>query len=247
MRRLIVTLTIGFIIGIIYGLYFKTSIALFYGIGFLVYILIQFVGADAHICPGRCRHRPLQRFIQYIKIFMKGQIILTIIISSIISNTYLIYINYKYYAFYNNIGDTITTAGVVVSDPVEKDYSYQYTVKSTDTKYKDKKFLLYIKKDGGNLLKYGDLIEIQGDFSSPDGQRNYGGFNYREYLKSKGIYGSIFAASNNITVIAHNKSNIILGISNSIKRNIIEKINEILPEQTGSLLAGVLIRRHIKY
>ncbi|MCL2341582.1 MAG: DUF4131 domain-containing protein [Firmicutes bacterium] len=230
MKRLIVTITIGFIIGIIYGLYFKTSIALFYGVGFIFYVLIK------NFIKTRC-----------LKIFITKQIILAIIISSIISNTYLIYINYKYSAFYNNIGDTITTAGVVVSDPVEKDYNYQYVVKSTDAKYKDKKFLLYIKKNGESLLKYGDLIEMKGDFGLPDGQRNYGGFNYREYLKSKGIYGNIFATSNNISVIAHNKSNIILGISNNIKRNIIEKINEILPDRTGSLLAGVLIRGHIKY
>ena len=219
----------GYVIGIIYGLYFKTSIALFYGAGIFGYALIYVVG------------------VRHIKVSIAKQILLIIIISSIVSNTYLMYINNKYNQFYNNADEKATITGVIISDPIEKDYNYQYIIKSTDSKYKDKKFILYVKKDKQSLLEYGDLIKLSGDFRLPDTERNYGGFNYREYLKSKGIYASILATSNNISVIQHSKCNIILETSNKLKKKMLEKINIILPEKTRSLLSGVLIRRYIRY
>jgi len=139
------------------------------------------------------------------------------------------------------MGDIINITGIIISDPIEKEYNYQYIVKSTDEKYKSKKFLLYVKKDKQDLLRYGDLIKVNGEFGLPDIQRNYGGFNYRDYLKTKEIYGSIIANNQNISIISQNKGNIIYTIANSIRDNIIQKIKEILPKESSSLLIGILL------
>ena len=40
-------------------------------------------------------------------------------------------------------------------------------------------------------LEYGEILEIQGNFSEPSEARNYKGFNYKEYLKTLKIYGTI--------------------------------------------------------
>ena len=128
-----------------------------------------------------------------------------------------------------------------MSEPVEKDYNYQYIIKSTDAQYKNKKFILYVKKDKQSLLKYGDLIKVNGTFNVPDVQRNYGGFNYREYLKTKKIYGSILASNQNISVIGENQGNIVLRAANDLRDSITQKIKIILPPNTSSLLIGILL------
>lgn len=113
-----------------------------------------------------------------------------------------------------------------------------YTIKIKTGKYKNKKFYLYTKKS--EKLKYGDLIEINGEYSIPSKARNYKGFDYREYLKTKKIYGSI-KINSNVKIIENNKLNPIFLISNRIRNYIIEKSKILLPEETSGLLVGILI------
>ena len=51
---------------------------------------------------------------KYIKLFVKNSAILLIIISAIVSNTYLLYLNSRYDNFYKNIPNNIDTKAVVV-------------------------------------------------------------------------------------------------------------------------------------
>ena len=57
-----------------------------------------------------------------------------------------------------------------------------------------KRFIIYIKKSKTDL-NIGDIIKFQGKFSKGEVQRNYGGFDYDLYLKTKKIYG-IFKVEN---------------------------------------------------
>ena len=43
------------------------------------------------------------------------------------------------------------------------------------------------------IIVFGDIVKIQGQYVKPQGQRNYKGFDYSLYLKSKKIFGSIRA------------------------------------------------------
>ncbi len=124
-------------------------------------------------------------------------------------------------------------------DCVEKEYTNMYTIKIKSGSYNNKKFYLYTDKE--NKLKYGDLIEINGEYGIPNEARNYKGFNYREYLKTKKTYGSIKVDKNQIKVIEDNKLNLILILSNKIRNYIINKSNNLLPKETSSLLVGILI------
>ena len=83
----------------------------------------------------------------------------------------------------------------------EKEYTNMYTIKIKSGEYKKKKFYLYVKKNEKEKLKYGDLIKINGEYEEPSEARNYKGFDYKEYLKTKKIYGSINVDINKITVI----------------------------------------------
>lgn len=98
---------------------------------------------------------------------------------------------------------------------------------------------MYTKKDENNKLKYGELIQLNGEYILPEGSRNYKGFNYREYLKTKKIYGSI--SCQNIKIISNNNLNKVLIFSNIIKNYIIEISKKLLPNKTSSLFCGIII------
>lgn len=67
----------------------------------------------------------------------------------------------------------------------EKDTTYMNVYLA---KIANKKYLMYIKKSN-KKLNIGDEIEFNGKYSEANGSRNYGGFNYKLYLRSKNIYG----------------------------------------------------------
>ena len=52
------------------------------------------------------------------------------------------------------------------------------------------------------------LITFEGTYTKPPEDRNYRGFNYREYLKTKKIYGTIKAQE--VNVIKENNLNLCL-------------------------------------
>lgn len=63
---------------------------------------------------------------------------------------------------------------------------------SMDSLLKNRKFLLDIKKkDYEQELEYGDIVIFNGIYNKPNGQRNYGGYDYSLYLKTQSIYGTI--------------------------------------------------------
>ena len=67
--------------------------------------------------------------------------------------------------------------------------------------------------------------------------RNEGGFNYKEYLKSLNIYGSVKAK--NIKVIEQNKGNIFMNFTYKISDEIKENIEEFMGEKYSGLLIGL--------
>ena len=143
--------------------------------------------------------------------------------------------NYKYQKFYNQVANDIELEGVVTSNLAEKEYYNSYIVKGKNDIYKNKKFLLYTK----NKIEFGDKIKIKGLFLEPEEQRNFKGFNYKRYLQTQGIYGSI--KSKNIELIKKNDVNILLILSNRLRNSIINNIKIILPNNTEGLLEGILL------
>lgn len=148
------------------------------------------------------------------------------------------YLNIKYNEFYKTPPETINENAIVIKEGVEKEYSYTYIIKIVDGKYKNKKFILNTNKN--NILQYGDLINIKGEYIIPTESRNYKGFNYREYLKSKKIYGTI-KANEKIKIIQNKKLNIFLIKSNELRNIIINKSKALLPTKTANLLIGILL------
>jgi len=216
-KRPVITILIGAIIGIIYGLYLKISIAISIIILSLLLFLIK-----------KYKKRTFYFFAK------RKRIILLIFISILISSLYTVWINSKYEKIYKEIPKNIKTLATIVSESKETEYYYSYEIK-----IQNKKFIMYVKKNYPIKLSYGMSISLEAEYIKPQGERNYKGFNYKEYLKTKKIYGSFKA--NEISVIKENDISILLQHSNKIRNKIIETANNMLPERTRGLLVAMLI------
>lgn len=99
--------------------------------------------------------------------------------------------------------------------------------------YKNDCILVKIKKENSknfnkklntnSKIELGDTIYITGEIINPDIQRNYKGFNYKQYLCSKNIYTTI--KSDNFKIINKNK-NIMYYIKNFIIKSFEDNFNE---------------------
>lgn len=216
-KRPLLTILIGAIIGIIYGLYLETSIA----ITILFLSLLLFF-----ILKNKSK--------SFYFILKRRKIILMFLISIIFSIIYLIFVNSKYQKIYSENPKNVKTYATVVSEPKETEYYYSYEVK-----VQSKKFIMYVKKNSSEKIDYGTQVLLEGEYIEPQEARNYKGFNYKEYLKTKKIYGSFKV--DKFTVIKENNVNVFMQYSNKIRNKIIEVTKEILSDETEGLMIGILI------
>lgn len=222
-------IVIAWILGIILGLYFKTSIALF----FLSLILIDILFRKI------IKNKKIKRY--YKVIFSKEKIII-FAICLCISYFQIQFYEKSFENKYQNIQDEIKVIGTVISNPKEKEYKTQYILKvesiNNNNLYKGTKLLLEIK-DKEKILEYGDKVLLIGEFNLAEEQRNTGGFNYRFYLKTQKIYGILKAE--NIKTIKKDNINIVSKLANKTANKIKEQANILLNEEQAELLTGILI------
>ena len=213
----IVVITIGYIIGIIMGLYCKISIVFLYLCFFIIYLLFRKPNSK------KFKLISFRRYFRYIKIFFTRKVFVILLISSIISNTITIYQNNKINVFlerYN--GQEIQVKARVISNAKIKKYNKMFIIKSGK-----KNFYLNVKKN--EKIEYGDLILIKGTFVKPNSKSNYRGFDYKEYVKTQGIIGTINL--NNVKLISkdHSLFNIIfLKIKDLIQSNFDQNVSNVM-------------------
>lgn len=227
MNRPILVVVIGYIIGIIWGLYLKVSIVSFYMALITIYIIIQLPYQKR-----KFRIFSIKRYFRYLKLIFKINIIITIIISSFISNSIIKYQEKKYENTFQN-GEKIELIAIVTSNKEEKEYYNRYKVKTSSNEN------LYISVDKKTNLEYGDKLQIKGEFQEPQTSRNYKGFNYKQYLKTQKIYGSIKTTS--VKILEKNCANKIMQFSNSVFLKIKENIEKTYSENISNIVLGVML------
>ena len=208
-----------YIIGILIGLYLQISIVFLCLVIFIICIII-------------CLHNINKRWLVFLCILLIGCMHIRLL-------------NKNYEQKYSEVFGEIHIKAIVISEPADKDYKYIYTIKveeiNNDDKYENTKLILDIKKNSlqEEMPKFGDEIEIIGEFEKPNVARNYKGFDYRNYLKSKKIYGTVTA--NKYKVLRNNKIDGLSNIINSIQSNMKENINKVLNEEEAALCIGILV------
>lgn len=97
------------------------------------------------------------------------------------------------------------------------------------------------KTNNNSELKYGDLIYGFGNFEKPSIRRNYKGFDYSQYLKTKNVYMICKTEKNQLKVLKHNSLFVgkmwIINLKNKLKNN----LNLLLPDDTKGLANALLL------
>ena len=200
MKRPILMIAIGYIIGIIEGLYFKESIVSFYIFILVMYVVFRKI--------SKCYHEKIWKIIRYkryIKLYMQKKAVIYMIIAMFLGNIIILKSEKDYLKDYNILNKSlnINIIASVDSMPVKKGKEDIYICKIINIKDndKDKNNILYIKsrkrkiniyvKEVNEKFNFGDIVEINGEYKEPKEERNYKGFNQKKYYKSKNILGDI--------------------------------------------------------
>lgn len=251
MKRPILIAVIGYIIGIIVGLYFKFSMV---PLNILVIaILLMYIKnkkKDFELqkdirTKGKLKKLSfkilsfsfIKRYFRYLKIFLNSKTILVIIIFSSISNSIVMYQNKNYETIYNTLSEkeSLQLTGIVISNKEEKQYYNKYKIQ---TIYKGRNLRFYISVNKNLDLEYGDKIDILGQYTKPNTQKNYMGFDYSEYLKQLKIYGLI--KCKDVKIIEKQKANILFQLSNKISNNIKQNVKKVMRENSSIILGLIL-------
>lgn len=239
-NRTIVIVLMGYIIGIIVGLYFKISIVLFYGLLLIFYLTIKLMRknkkAESKVKIKKLNIFSFKRYFRYVRIHFSKIMIIILIISSIISNSIILFKNKNYKSLYQKFSskEELNIIAKIISNKEKREYSNKYLIKA---KYNGNnvRLYLYTKED----LKYGDIISVIGKYEKPEVKRNYKGFNYQEYLKQLKIFGSI--KSENISIKEKGKINDLFSLSNLVNLKIKENVKKVLDEGYSSIILGLVL------
>ena len=224
-KRPILVITIGYIIGIIMGLYCKINIALIF---IIIYILKKLLHNKKK--EKKFKLISIERYSRYFKIVFTKKVKYIIVVFAIISNTITINQNKKYDQYYDK---NVSKTGIVISNPIEKEYKYVYKVK-----LKDRQIYLNVKKDKKIKLEYGDKIQFTGKFETPKERSNYKGFDYKEYLKTIGICGTVELEK--CEILSKNQNNILRTCVNKIFLKVKNKIENNFPKDTSDVFLGLV-------
>lgn len=160
MKRPILIVVLGYIVGIILGLYYKLSIALFY----LIILLVLFI--------IKKKVNLKSKIIRYSKLIIDKKLLLAFIISSVIANTITIILNFHYEEIYKTeLNDKVTAN--VVSGPIKKEYYTRYKIKIESHSKILNGVTMYLNLKEGSNLEYGDKIVFLGEYVAPEVRRNY--------------------------------------------------------------------------
>lgn len=218
-KRPVCLATVFLVIGMIVELYLQISIAFLAVFGLLIGALL------------------FKKFKQVAIFIYIGILILGMLLIHIVDNNY----EREYKNLLNQELNEIKA--IVVSDGKEKQYQYVYEIEIREingsTKSKGAKCLLNVKKGKIASLDYGACISFNGKFEIPSGARNYRGFDYQKYLKSKKIYGNV-VAKNNIKVISYHNCSWFCNIVHIVRNSITNKIKQLLPENICGVCIGIL-------
>ena len=168
MKRAILIAVIGYIIGIIVGLCFNKSIVLIYFPIIATSFIYKFCNKQK---TKKFQLLSMKRYLRYIKIYFNSNVVILLIISSIISNSIVIFQKKNYEKIYNNLSiqKNLTLTGIIISGKQEKQYCNKYKIK---VNYNNQDLRFYITTNKDIELEYGDKITFSGTYKKPEIQRN---------------------------------------------------------------------------
>lgn len=225
MKRPILTATIGFLIGILGGLYLNMVLFIFL---FNLTILIA-------------RYIQDKKIIRIIKLWLNKSVIILLIVTAVFGYGYIYYIENTYKKIYMLSGK-VEIEGIVVSEPIINEYNKTYELKVhkiNNKKISPKKFSFIVDKKQKDL-EYGACIYCTGEYIKPNSRRNFKGFSYENYLKTKKNYGTIRAIEKSKTKYK-NRISIVRRLSYRLKMKIINSTGTIFTKEEEGVVLGIIL------
>ena len=225
MKRPILTATIGFLIGILGGLYLNMVLFIFL---FNLTILIA-------------RYIQDKKIIRIIKLWLNKSVIILLIVTAILGYGYIYHIENTYKKIYMLSGK-VEIEGIVVSEPKINEYNKIYELKVhkiNNKKISPKKFSFIVDKKQKDL-EYGACVYCTGEYIKPNSRRNFKGFSYENYLKTKKNYGTIRAIEKSKTKYK-NKISIVRRLSYRLKMKIINSAETIFTKEDEGVVLGIIL------
>lgn len=106
------------------------------------------------------------------------------IICIVLASLYTTIKNKEYENKNNQMKEKTEYIGIIINNPVPKEYYTQYTLKIKKAEQENTNITVYLQIKEKQELEYGDKISIKGEYIEADTARNDKGFNYKNYLKS---------------------------------------------------------------
>ena len=177
MKRPIIIILISYIVGILGGLYVNS-------IAFFCFTIIL------AMCLWGIR-KINNKYFRFLRRFLKRYTELLILISMTFGFLYTNILEQKYDTIYEAKGE-IEEHCIVIAEKEPKEYKDLYKVKIVNSKNSARNGTkLYIRVNKKANIEVGDMLLINGTYLEPDVARNERGFNYKEYLKTLEIYGTV--------------------------------------------------------
>ena len=301
MKRPILVAIIGYIIGIIVGIYLNRSIFLFYIPIIAIYLIYRIFNKKNNTIFSRLKENKLsrikfnsikkktnsdkivknhskklklfsfKRYFRYVKIFINSKIIFLIILSSIISNSIIIFQNKQYQKIYEELynNQNIRLTGIVISRKEEKKYYDRYKVKCKI--YNNQNYINWqINKsdERNNISKQKNKQSITKKpkyktinlYITISKKKN---LEYGEKIEFTGTYQKPEVQRNykgfdyseylkqfkiygtvkitNFETLEKNKANKLFKISNKVSEQIIDGTKKILDKESSEILLGLML------
>lgn len=226
MKRPIIIILISYIIGILGGLYTNS-------IAFFCFTIIL------AMCLWGIR-KINNKYFRFLRRFLKRYTELLILISMTFGFLYTNILEKKYDTIYEAKGK-IEEHCIVIAEKEPKEYKDLYKVKIVNSKNSARNGTkLYIRVNKKANIEVGDMLLINGTYLEPDVARNERGFNYKEYLKTLEIYGTV--EINHYKVIKKGRINKLILYTARLKEILKSNISKVIKkaENKNLLIAMIL-------
>ena len=226
MKRPIIIILISYIIGILGGLYTNS-------IAFFCFTIIL------AMCLWGIR-KINNKYFRFLRRFLKRYTELLILISMTFGFLYTNILEKKYDTIYEAKGE-IEEHCIVIAEKEPKEYKDLYKVKIVNSKNSARNGTkLYIRVNKKANIEVGDMLLINGTYLEPDVARNERGFNYKEYLKTLEIYGTV--EINHYKVIKKGRINKLILYTARLKEILKSNISKVIKkaENKNLLIAMIL-------
>lgn len=129
--------------------------------------------------------------------------------------------------------------GLVIDVPQNKPERIVFPVDTLSIDGREWKERVQVTLYGETPVSIGDTVSIAGTLRMPDGLRNEGGFDYRNYLQRQGVHLVMYARA--VERTGHRPVSLLRSAALSIRDDIIGVIKNSLPEREASVLIPMLV------